>query len=225
MMIPPVPWHRPRVRAARGDRVVLLHGLWRSVWAMDGVAEYLHGEGFETLNVPYASFRKPLDEIIEDVAAEIGKSEKTTHFVTHSMGGIVVRLLADRFPELVTGKIAMLAPPNQGSEIIDWLSDSFVGRWALGPGGMAMSTQKTPLEIPGFKLGNEVMVIMGESNPMPLFRFLLDEENDGIVSVEKGKVEGMSKFRVRPGDHTFIMGRPEIQVEVGEFLKATGPQD
>ena len=137
----------------------------------------------------------------------------------------MVRLLADRFPELVTGKIAMLAPPNQGSEIIDWLSDSFVGRWALGPGGMAMSTQKTPLEIPGFKLGNEVMVIMGESNPMPLFRFLLDEENDGIVSVEKGKVEGMSKFRVRPGDHTFIMGRPEIQVEVGEFLKATGSQD
>ena len=143
----------------------------------------------------------------------------------HTSGGIVVRLLADRFPELVTGKIAMLAPPNQGSEIIDWLSDSFVGRWVLGPGGMAMSTQRTPLEVPGFKQGNEVMVIMGESNPMPLFRFLLDEENDGIVSVEKGKLEGMSKFRVRPGDHTFIMERPEILVEVGGFLKATGPQD
>lgn len=186
---------------------------------MDGVAEYLNGEGFETLNVPYASFRKPLDEIIEEVAAEIGQSDKTTHFVTHSMGGIVVRLLADRFPELVTGKIAMLAPPNQGSEIIDWLSDSPVGRWALGPGGMAMSTEKTPRDIPGFAQENEVVVIMGKSNPMPLFRFLLDEENDGIVSVEKGKVAGMNEFRVRPGDHTFIMGRPEIQAEVGEFLK------
>ena len=186
---------------------------------MEGMSEYLNEDGFETVNVPYASFRKPLDEIVDDVAEAIGESEKTTHFVTHSMGGIVVRLLADRYPELVTGKIAMLAPPNQGSEIIDWLSDSFVGHWSLGPGGMAMSTEKTPNEIPGFRGKNDVVVIMGESKPMPLFRFLLDEENDGIVSVEKGKVEGMSDFRVRPGDHTFIMGRSEIQAEVGEFLK------
>ena len=149
MMIPPAPWHRPRVREAEGERVVLLHGLWRSVWAMDGVAEMLHGEGFESWNVPYASFRKPLDEIVHDVAKEIGSSDKTTHFVTHSMGGIVVRLLADRYPELVTGRIAMLAPPNQGSEIIDWLSDSFVGQWALGPGGMALSTENIPREVPG----------------------------------------------------------------------------
>jgi len=192
---------------------------------MEGIAEFLNRQGFETVNVPYASFRKPLDEIIEDVAAEIGESDKTTHFVTHSMGGIVVRLLADLYPDLVTGKIAMLSPPNQGSEIIDWLSDSFVGYWALGPGGMAMSTEKTPLEVPGFTRGNEVVVIMGKSNPMPLFQFLLDEENDGIVSVEKGIVEGMSDFRVRPGDHTFIMGRPEIQAEVGAFLKDADPQE
>lgn len=186
---------------------------------MDGVAEYLHEEGFETVNVPYASFRKPLDEIVSDVAEVIGESEKVTHFVTHSMGGIVVRLLADRHPELVTGKIVMLAPPNQGSEIIDWLSDSFVGHWALGPGGMAMSTGRTPHEVPGFSERNEVVVIMGENSPMPLFRSFLDEENDGIVSVEKGKVEGMSEFRVRAGDHTFIMGEPEIQAEVAEVLK------
>jgi hypothetical protein len=140
------------------------------------------------------------------------------------MGGIVVRLLADRYPELVTGKIAMLAPPNQGSEIIDWLSDSFVGHRALGPGGMAMSTERTPREVPGFSSKNEVAVIMGKSNLVPVFRFLLEEENDGIVSVEKGKVEGMSDFRVRPGDHTFIMGRPEIQAEVGDFLKGAGPR-
>ncbi|MBT6399684.1 MAG: hypothetical protein HOK04_07845, partial [Verrucomicrobia bacterium] len=85
MIIPPMPWHSPRVRANDGERVVLLHGLWRSVWAMEEPARYLHHCGFETLNLPYPSFRQSVDKIVDHVAREIVPSSKRTHFVTHSM--------------------------------------------------------------------------------------------------------------------------------------------
>ncbi|MGJ8698246.1 MAG: esterase/lipase family protein [Verrucomicrobiaceae bacterium] len=221
MMIPPLPGDRVRRREAAGERVVLLHGLWRSVWAMEGLARVLNEAGYESVNVPYASFRKPMAEIVEDVAEELRRVEdgKRVHFVTHSMGGIVVRHLAERYPELVTGRLVLLAPPNQGSEIIDWLEDFAPSHWAFGPGGMALSTGKVKGVVPGFREDHEVAVIMGRKQAVPFFRELLDSENDGIVSVEGGKVEGMSDFRVVDGDHTFLMAEEEVRAHVLCYLR------
>jgi len=219
-MIPPFPWHQPKLREGGDERVVLLHGLWRSFWAMDDLSQSLHGQGFETLSVPYSSFRKTLDEIVEEVAEAIRGSEKTTHFVTHSMGGIVLRCLADRYPELVTGKIVMLAPPNQGSEIIDWLEDSVLGRWSLGPGGMALSTEKVQKSVPGFTGEREVTVIMGKNKSVPFFNSLISGEHDGVVSVKGGQVSGQTRLEVMDADHTFIMGEAAVIERVGQILKA-----
>ncbi|MFT6862248.1 MAG: triacylglycerol lipase [Akkermansiaceae bacterium] len=218
MMIPPLPWHQPRCRSGAGDRVVLLHGLWRSVWAMEEPATFLNERGFETVNIPYPSFRKSMAEIVDQVAEAVGSSHKPTHFVTHSMGGIVVRHLAARYPELVTGRIVMLAPPNQGSEIIDWLQDSPLGRWSLGPGGMSLATGKVPVEVPGFDTGREVSVIMGRKNLVPAFDFLLKGENDGVVTVEGGKVSGLTRLEVVEADHTFIMGENRVLELLAEML-------
>lgn len=218
MMIPPLPWHQTRCRPASGERVVLLHGLWRSVWAMEEPAKFLNARGFETLNVPYSSFRKSMAEIVDQVAEEIGQSRKVTHFVTHSMGAIVLRHLAARYPELVTGRIVMLAPPNQGSEIIDWLEDSPLGRYSLGPGGMSLSTVKVQKEVPGFATGREVIAIMGRRNVVPVFDFLLEGENDGVVTVEGGKVAGLTRLEVVDADHTFIMGEKRVMELVAQVL-------
>lgn len=218
MMIPPFPWHEKRCRPGKGDRVVLLHGLWRSVWAMEELAKFLNDRGFETVNIPYPSFRRPMEEIVDHVAELVGSSEKPTHFVTHSMGGIVLRHLAARYPGLVTGDIVMLAPPNQGSEIIDWLEDSFVGQAALGPGGMSLSTEKVRRDVPGLRTGGEVSVIMGSSNLVPVFNFLLEDGNDGVVTIEGGKVNGLTRLEVMDADHTFIMGNQKVMERVAEIL-------
>lgn len=210
-IIPPLPWHHLRRREAEGDRVVLLHGLWRSVWAMEGLASYLNKEGLETLNIPYPSFRKSLDEIVDLVIRSIPPSGKPTHFVTHSMGGIVLRALARKAPHLVTGKITMLAPPNQGSEIIDWLEDSFVGPAIFGPGGMSLSTENIQRNLPGFPDELDVSVIMGRTTHNQIFQPLLCQEHDGIVTVEGGKVRGMKHFEVINAAHTLIMNNPEAR--------------
>lgn len=224
-MIPPFPWHRPKFRAGPGDRVVLLHGLWRSVWAMEGLAAALNNTGFETLNIPYPSFRQSLDEIVTGVIAEIEPTEKRTHFVTHSMGGIVLRCLAHRAPGLVTGKIVMLAPPNQGSEIIDWLEDSFLGRGIFGPGGMSLTTEHVRAKVPGFDDSHEVTVVMGKKGRLPLFNFLLGNEHDGIVTVSGGKVVGMTNLETIDADHTFIMNHKDAHRAVLRSLVVVEPKE
>lgn len=220
MMIPPTPWQKPRHHSGSGDRVVLLHGLWRSVWSMEAPARYLNERGFETLSVPYSSFRRPLPELVGEVVAALPPSPKTTHFVTHSMGGIVLRCLAARHPEVVTGRVVMLAPPNQGSEIIDWLEDSPVGRFSLGPGGMSLSTRVVRQEVPELPKGSRPDVIMGRRSSLPLFQFLLEGENDGIVTVEGGRLPEMRSFQVVDADHTFMMGYRTVLERISECLQS-----
>ena len=215
----PLPWHQPVVREAKGQRVVFLHGLWRSHHAMDDLAAELHKQGYETLNLPYPSFRKSLGDIVEDVSKELGDSQKTTHFVTHSMGGIVLRQLASDHPEQVSGRVVMLAPPNQGSEVIDWLEDCSFAQWALGPGGMALSTGKVEDDIPVLSGKNEVGVIMGKDKNLRWFQPLLEGENDGIVTVEGGMAEGVTELTVVPENHSFIMASPEVKDQIILFLE------
>jgi triacylglycerol lipase len=217
-MIPPLPWHRPIHRPGKGDRVILLHGLWRSVRAMEGLAAYLNKQGYETLNIPYPSFRKPLDEIVAGIQEAIPPSEKPTHFVTHSMGGIVLRCLAHEAPELITGKIVMLAPPNQGSEIIDWMEDSLIARIIFGPGGMSLSTNNVRQQIPGFDNQHEIAVVMGQSSRIPFFQSLLGADHDGIVAIEGGRVAGMERFEIIKADHTLIMNNPKARERVLNYL-------
>jgi len=218
-MIPPFPWHRPRHHPGKGDRVILFHGLWRSLWAMEATSRFLNNRGFETLNVPYPSFRKSLDEIVDHMAGVIEPSDKPTHFVTHSMGGIVLRCLADRHPELVTGKTVMLAPPNQGSEIIDWLEESPLGRLSLGPGGMSLSTANVSQKLPGLPPGLETYVIMGNRNRARVFDSFFEGDNDGVVTVAGGKVPGVTQLDVVDADHTFIMGENEVLEKVARYLQ------
>ena len=138
------------------------------------------------------------------------------------MGGIVLRALAERYPEQVTGKVVMLAPPNQGSEIIDWLEDCFFAQWVLGPGGIGLSTSRVRSEVPVLSGKQEVFVLMGEKTSVPIFATLLKGKNDGVVTVEGGRVEGIKSLEVFDADHTFIMGEKEVLARVCEILDPRG---
>lgn len=219
MLRPPMPWHKPIVREADADAVILLHGLWRSVWAMEPMAKYLHAQGYHTINVPYPSFRKPMDEItrIVQAAIRLHGGERKVHFVTHSLGGIVTRQLLAEIPEEQTGRVVMLAPPNQGSEIIDWLEHCKPLRATLGPAGKALATGN--LNAPPPPAHTDTAVIMGKRSSIPFFRAFLDPENDGIVSVNRGKIDGMNEFHVLDTDHTFIASEPQIMEMTSTFLR------
>lgn len=213
-----MPWHQPRVRPGDGDIVILLHGLWRSLWAMEPMAHYLHQQGYHTINVPYPSFRKPIEESCRIVHNAIRLHEKGSHihFVTHSLGGIITRKLLAELPLKQTGRVVMLAPPNQGSEIVQWLDKCGPLKHTLGPAGQQL--RMGSVDAPTLAEETDAAVIMGRRSTIPFFRTLLDDENDGIVSVESGKIEGMNEFHILDTDHTFIATDPRVMKMTAQFL-------
>lgn len=219
--MPPFPWDRPRWRDNSGPVVVLLHGLWRGWRAMEPLARALKDEGFSTLSIPYPSARLPIERLVHQVRNEVDKiaSDQPIHFITHSLGGIVLRTLLAEEMSWNVGRVVMLAPPNGGSEIVDWLKSHPILRRVLGPAGMALGSTGIPSQLPAFPDKVEAAVIMGNRSTIPLFRKLLSEENDGVVSAERGKIEGLCGFSLIRADHTFIQMHPEAIRLSLHFLK------
>ena len=121
-----------------------------------------------------------------------------------------------------TGKLVMLAPPNTGSDIIEWAGESLPVRLLLGPAGCALTVNncvdKVPFarEAPGDVRG---CAIMGDLPLIPGTQWLLPGANDGIVTVEGGRLPWLEEFHVVPGDHTYIMQREDVQSLILDFLK------
>jgi len=223
MLVPPLPWdRRPHQRAGgEGGKVVLLHGLGRSWRAMNPLARKLRDAGFSTLNLPYPSLVKPLDWILDHVGTQVVRfaEGEPVHFVTHSLGGILTRMLLAREHEWTAGRLVMMAPPSSGSEIIDWASKRMLFKPFLSPAARALASDVLPGHLPTLPQGQETLVIMGSRCSIPFFRHLLGPDNDGIVSVSRGRVEGASGFSVVDADHTFIQIHPDAVRQTIDFLK------
>lgn len=188
---------------------------------MQPLARALESQGFSTLNIPYPSGRLPINTLTARVKTCVQKlpTDRPIHFITHSLGGILARsLMAGEVP-WQTGKIIMLAPPSSGSEIVDWSKNHPLLHFVLGPAGRSLGSDGAPGTLPAFPSHIEAAAIMGRRSSVRVFRKLLGEENDGIVSVEKGRITGLKGFSVVDADHTFIQMHPDtIRLSI-QFLK------
>ena len=207
------------------DCVILLHGLIRTAASMEPMQEALADAGFETVNVDYPSRDYPIEQLaplaIEEGLAGCRAIEgaETVHFVTHSLGGILVRqyLSEKGIPEL--GRVVMLAPPNQGSKAADELREVPGFSWVHGPAGeqLGKGEGSVPLSLgpANFELG----VIAGTGSIDPIGSAVLDDPDDGKVSVEDTRVEGMDDFVVVSHSHAMIMRMPRTIELTIRFLK------
>ena len=211
---------------AGGGCVVLLHGLGRTSRSMARMAEALQAAGYAIANIDYPSREWPVEHLAPlAVGTGIARCEALgdgpIHFVTHSLGGIVVRhFLAGQRPRRL-GRVVMLSPPNQGSEAADALKDLTLYELLNGPAGQQLGTggqdlpqRLGPVDFPlGVITGDEVAffdVWLAQQIPGP---------SDGKVSVERAKVEGMSDFLVLHYAHPFIMQEPETIAQTLYFLE------
>ena len=205
------------------DKVVLLHGLGRTHRSMKGLEKYLTDQGFEVYNIGYPSTRYPVERLAEDLREKLrgccrGKGGRI-HFVTHSLGGILLRCYMNRYPLEHPGRVVMLSPPNQGSEVVDRLKNTFLFRIVMGPAGGQLGTDPKSLPNRLGPVGFELGVIAGTGSRFALFSSLIPGENDGKVAVERARVEGMKDFLTVPRGHTFIMDAPEVSFQVVHFLE------
>src|SRR5262252_5946396 len=129
--------------------VVLLHGIARTARSLRKLERSLQQEGFATLNLGYASRRKPLEVLAEDIHPEVAAFTDACsgpiHFVTHSMGGLLARIYIARHRPARLGRVVMLGTPNGGSEVADLLADLAIYRAVFGPAGLQLSTVPDPV--------------------------------------------------------------------------------
>jgi triacylglycerol lipase len=213
-----------REAAHRDELVVLLHGLKRTSRSMAPLQRALEFEGYPVRNQPYPSSKFNLATLAARVATALTpqlNNRRVVHFVTHSMGGIVLRLMRANgaLPQL--GRVVMLAPPNQGSELVDRLGGLKLFTWFNGPAGGELGTapDSVPNRLPpaDFELG----IIAGRRSVNPLLSRLIDGPNDGKVSVARTHLKGMRELLVVDHSHTFLASRPGVKRAVVRFL-ATG---
>ncbi len=208
------------------DYVVLLHGLMRSSSSMKPLEKYLSNQGFQVINLDYPSTKFPIEVLVKNIARQIkeeGKkrgigSAKNVHFVTHSLGGIIIRwYLKDHKPKNL-GRVVMISPPNQGSEVVDRFRKYSWYKWMTGPVGQELGTDSASVPNQLGAVDFELGVITGNRTIDPLGSWVIPGEDDGRVSVKRAKIEGMSDFLVLPHSHTFIMSRDNVMAQVVYFL-------
>jgi triacylglycerol lipase len=204
--------------------VVLLHGLGRSRRSMGKMGRRLTAAGFRVHNLGYPSRQAriqclasaclppALDACRREGAARI-------HFVTHSMGGLLVRWFLERTRVPEVGRVVMLSPPNGGSEVVDALARHRLFHVLLGPAAGQMGTDRHSLVRQLGPVNFELGVIAGDRALDPIGAFIIPGADDGRVAVERARVAGMADFRVIHATHAFIMRHSDALHQTVCFLR------
>lgn len=203
--------------------VVLLHGMARTESSMSKMAEQLEEAGYRVSNYGYPSTSLTIEQIakvhVPKALAGCGQVSKI-NFVTHSLGGIVLRKYLRDNSLSQLRHVVMLGPPNRGSEIVDSLKDLPGFELVNGPAGLQLGTGQDSVPNSLGPVTYSVGIIAGSATINPILSGMLPNPDDGKVSVERTKVEGMADHVVMPVTHTFMMNNNNVIKQVKSFLKS-----
>ena len=214
----------PVIDTSTKECVILLHGLARSANSMNKMEKQLTTHGFTVVNVDYPSTKHDIEYLSEYFIPPAleqcnENNSNKVHFVTHSMGGILVRhYLAHQLIEKL-GNIVMLSPPNQGSEVVDKLKH-VPGFYLLnGPAGNQLGTDANSIPLKLGPADYTLGIITGNKSINLFLSTLIPGKDDGKVAIERAKLEGMQDFLVLPHSHPFIMQSNKTIEQTIYFLK------
>ena len=207
---------------AAHEHVVLLHGMAQTPLSMMPLALDLRRDGYAVDNIGYPTRPYDVAELarryLAPAVAAAGVAGPV-HLVTHSLGGIIARqYLQDH--ELPPGsRVVMLAPPNHGSEVADFVRTWPVYRWWMGAVGQQLGTGPDAIVHRLAPIDAEVGIIAGTRSIQPWFSRLIPGDDDGAVSVASTRLDGMRDFIVVGASHTLLMFNTRVRAQVRHFLR------
>ncbi|WP_412060914.1 esterase/lipase family protein [Rubrivirga sp. IMCC45206] len=208
------------------DPVLLIHGLGRTGLSMLPMARALRRAGFSPEVVDYPSRQHSVDELVARVVTpqvEGRRKDERVHFVTHSLGGVLVRAYAaqraDAGRPLDGSRAVMLAPPHAGSEVADKLGHRRPFKLALGPTLNELGTGDAGPSRLGPIRGIEAGVIAGTRSIVPFGRWF-GGPHDGLVSVASAHApDGIADRAVVSKTHALMMMSPTVIALTVRFLQ------
>ena len=204
------------------EHLFLLHGLGRTSASMRSMEKFLSDHNFSVSNLDYPSRHFTIPKLAQKVRQQIitiseEKRLSTYHFVTHSMGGIILRQIQVTNPLPDLGRVVMLGPPNQGSELVDKLGEMKVFRVVNGPAALQLSTNDESLANRLGPVSFELGVIAGDRSINLILSAMIPGSDDGKVAVSRTRVEGMNDFILVHSPHPFLMNYRPAQEQTLHF--------
>ena len=202
----------PDLTHASEHLVILIHGWGRTHAMFDEMEAALEAEDFEVLSFSYPSTRAPISAhatALEGLIADLHGIRRVS-FVTHSLGGLVLRrMLAEppTFPNDVDlHRAVLVAAPNQGAELAEILQDFPPLHWIGGP----VAAELTPQAVAGLPAPSiPFIVVSGVREHGEGWNPLVAGADDGIVSLRESRLEGAEESHIVNALHTFVATDPE----------------
>lgn len=208
----------------KSEHVILLHGLGRGAHVMRKLNSYLMLQGYQSHNIDYPSRSAKIETLAEGIYKQIQplltQKENPVHFIGHSLGGILIRYILQTFEVNNLGRVVMIAPPNHGSEVAEYMKKFSFYRRTFGPAGLQLGTKQNAflqsLHDPNYEVG----VIAGDRSIDLLFSWLLlPGPNDGKVTIESTKLRGMCDHITVHAPHPFIPSFQSAIDQAHHFIK------
>ena len=208
--------------SSQASCVILLHGLARTSSSMATLESALLKEGFLPVNEGYPSREYPIEDLAEiAIKPALEKCPKNgeVNFVTHSLGGILVRHYLSTHNVAHLNRVVMLGPPNHGSEVVDKLRDVPGFHFINGDAGMQLGTGELSIPNTLGKANFDVGIVAGTKSINLILSSLIPSIDDGKVSIESTKLDGMNDHIEMPVTHPFMMKNDSVIAQVVNYLK------
>ncbi|MBI1215022.1 MAG: alpha/beta fold hydrolase [Alphaproteobacteria bacterium] len=209
---------------AAEKHVIVLHGIGMSKSWMSGLSRALKKAGYTVHNISYPSREKDFDLLVRDHIAPLMEKipAEKVDFVGHSMGGILIRFYAKEYGSKRIGRVVMIGTPNHGSQVADYLHQWSAFRWFYGTAlqGLGTLPENAHEKLPPVDF--ECGVIAGENHWLHFpINYLADVPmpNDGLVTVDSTRIEGMTDHTVLNADHSLMVWTPEVWRRAIAFLQ------
>lgn len=197
--------------------VVFVHGLWMNGLETLWIRRRMQSRGFAPRAFRYASLHASVEQVVDDLSAELARLPPPVHLVGHSLGGLMVLKLFELRPDQPPGRVVLMGSPAAGSHAARSVSHWAIGPAVLGPLALAELVHGGPRR---WTQPRELGVIAG-STSVGLGRLVADlpQPNDGTVAVEETRIEGMTDHVVLPVTHTSMLVSAGVTEHVARFLR------